>query len=388
MKYALNLPLALAALFQAWFASLVLMSGPWAGWSDGPSRGAMALAMLEPAAFCWGLLLIAMVGAAFTDAFDWLPIERRWLRRTLVAGAAPLIVALAVPCIGMAIEGSAAVGGRGAEHLGALLSPGAMIVAVLLPFILAGWLAWMIDVPPPRRDAALPRGIGFGALALTVLVGGPLGTGMLADEIRSERATSLRYQQDIDERETQRTADFAGLTDSSPLHNWGAYATDDLDRKERREAALRRLAARPTLQADLEKDLVSSYARDSDIALLLVERVQFAPSAALEAPLRAAMSRIAGEMRKAGFGDKWPGDAVTLDSYIRSGFSERLAASLVIARRMADSAGVDLRDALRELQSTAIAAYPKTKSAETYGREVAAADKYIDGALASRGKAN
>src|SRR5260370_1404771 len=124
MKYALNLPLALAALFQAWFAGLVLMSGPWAGWSDGPSRGAMAL---------------------------------------------------------------------------------------------------------------------------TVLVGGPLGTGRLADEIRSERATSLRYQQDIDEREAVQIADFAQLTDSSPLHNWGAYATDDLDRKERREAALRRLAARPTL---------------------------------------------------------------------------------------------------------------------------------------------
>src|SRR5712692_6558754 len=319
MKYALNLPLALAALFQAWFASLVSMSTPWAGWSDGPSRGAMALVMLEPAAFCWGLLLIAMLGAAFTDAFDWLPIERRWLRRALVAGAAPLIVALAVPCIGVAIEGSAAVGGRGAEHLGALLPAGALIVAVLLPFILAGWLAWMIDMPAPRRDAVLPRGIGLGGLALTVLIGGPLGTGMLADEIRSERATSLRYQQDIDEREAQRTADFASLTDSSPLHNWGAYATDDLDRKERREAALRRLAARPTLEADLAKDLVSrnkydSLARDSDIAFLLVERVQFAPSAALEAPLRAAMSRIAAEMRKQGFGDRWPGDAATLDS--------------------------------------------------------------------------
>jgi hypothetical protein len=55
---------------------------------------------------------------------------------------------------------------------------------------------------------------------------------------------------------------------------------------------------------------------------------------------------------------------------------------------MADSAGVDLRDALRELQSTAIAAYPKTKSAETYQRDVGAADKYIETALASRRKQN
>jgi hypothetical protein len=38
MKYLLNLPLAVAALLQVWFASLVFVSGPWSGWSDGPSR--------------------------------------------------------------------------------------------------------------------------------------------------------------------------------------------------------------------------------------------------------------------------------------------------------------------------------------------------------------
>jgi hypothetical protein len=56
----------------------------------------------------------------------------------------------------------------------------------------------------------------------------------------------------------------------------------------------------------------------------------------------------------------------------------------VIARRTADRAGVDLRAALGELQSAATAAYPKTKSAETYQREVAVADKYIAAALAAR----
>jgi hypothetical protein len=40
MKYLLNLPLAVAALLQVWFSSLVFMSTPWSGWSDGPSRGA------------------------------------------------------------------------------------------------------------------------------------------------------------------------------------------------------------------------------------------------------------------------------------------------------------------------------------------------------------
>ena len=48
MKYLLNLPLALAALLQVWFASLVFMSAPWSGWSDGPSRGAMVKSGTEP----------------------------------------------------------------------------------------------------------------------------------------------------------------------------------------------------------------------------------------------------------------------------------------------------------------------------------------------------
>ena len=189
----------------------------------------------------------------------------------------------------------------------------------------------------------------------------------------------------------------ASLTDASPLSSWGAYATNtsyyaDRFRRaedEMREAALRRLAVRPTLEADLAKDLLSrnkydSFARDSDIAFLLVARVQFAPSAALEMPLRNAMSRIAAEMRKVGPGQAWPGDSDTLDSYIRSEYAERLAASLVIAKRMT-AAGVDLRDALHELQSTAITAYPKTKTAMTYERDVTAVDTVIGGALASRG---
>ena len=78
MKYLLNLPLAVAALLQVWFASLVFMSGPWSGWSDGPSRGAMVLVMLEPVALVWILLLPVIAGSVFADAFDWLPVRRRW----------------------------------------------------------------------------------------------------------------------------------------------------------------------------------------------------------------------------------------------------------------------------------------------------------------------
>jgi hypothetical protein len=199
-----------------------------------------------------------------------------------------------------------------------------------------------------------------------------------------------------DQNEAQNAAHFASLTDASPLSSWGAYATNTVYYSKRshavedemRDEALRRLAARPTLEADLAKDLLSrdlygSGAHDSDIAFLLVARVQFAPSAALEGPLRNAMSRIAAEMRKAGPGQAWPGESDKLDTYIHYEFADRLAASLVIAKRMA-AAGVDLRDALSELQGTAIAAYPETKTAITYQRDVTAADPVISAALASR----
>ena len=57
--------------------------------------------------------------------------------------------------------------------------------------------------------------------------------------------------------------------------------------------------------------------------------------------------------------------------------------ALVLDTLVAD-AGVDLRGSLDELQSAALAGDPKTKSAETYRRDAAAAVKYIEAALTKR----
>ena len=121
MKYLLNLPLAVAALLQVWFSSLVFMSTPWSGWSDGPSRGAMVLVMLEPVALAWMLLLAVIAASVFADAFDWLPVRQRWLRLTSVIGASLLIGILGIPCVLIAIGGSAAVGQSEDKHFGPVL---------------------------------------------------------------------------------------------------------------------------------------------------------------------------------------------------------------------------------------------------------------------------
>jgi hypothetical protein len=221
------------------------------------------------------------------------------------------------------------------------------------------------------------------------MAGGIIGVDALRHEIVVESRLAAQYRQEEAENNAERDAEFAKLTDASPLRSWGAYATNNFDPKEMRESALRRIAARPDLQTDLATDLVSSYPLDSDTAFLLVERLEFTPGPALETPLRNAMARIGMEMKKASFGDKWPakqGEDEILDSYIKSGFAERLTASLTIAKRMAAGAGVDLRDALHELQETASAAYPNTKTAATYQRDVAAADREIAAALTARRK--
>lgn len=399
MKHLLNIPLGLAALLQAWFAYLALMPGPWSGWGDGPSRGAMAYIMFEAALFSWLPLVVAGVGAVFTDIFEWSPPVRRGRRRALML-AAVLVVALTIAmCMVVALASSAAVGGSDFKAYGPLV-PIAAIGGTIGPFIVIAWLLWLIHAPAPLRHAAWPRRAVFAMLAVTVVTGGVIGVDALRQEIAAESRLAASYRSEEDKNEAENAAHFASLTDASPRHSWGAYATNTVYYAERfrrtedemRETALRRLAGRPTLEADLAKDLVSSYDsyRDADIAFLLVARVEFTPTAALEMPLRSAMARIGAEMRKASFGDKWPakqgGEDEILDSYIKSEFADRLTASLAIAKRMAAGPGVDLRDALHELQATASAAYPNTRTAATYQRDVAAADREIAAALSARRK--
>jgi hypothetical protein len=384
MKYLLNVPLALAALLQAWFVSLVLMPGPWPGWSDGPSRGAMVLVMLQPVILSWLLLAPVIVGAVFAGGFDWLRVQRWWLRLTLVLGAFLLIAILAAPCIFIAIGISAAVADSDTRAFGSLAVWSAVIAATLAPLVLMGWLAWVINAPPTIRGALLPGAAGLAALLLTVVTGGILGTPMLLDEIASERATTARYRQMEDENNAAAHAYFAKLTDADPLRNWIGY-TDRFTPDDIRQAALRRLAIRPTLEPDLVVVLGSSEVGSSsmewtDQAFLAVAAIPFQPSAALEAPLRRRIGRLAEVIRTV----RRPEADSDYDTYVDRWFDDRLAAALVISRKMAQSAGVDLSDSLHDLQSAIIEAYPKSNAAKTYPGQVAAAAKQIEAAVAAR----
>jgi hypothetical protein len=380
LRYLLNLPLGLAALLQAVFAGLVLMPGSWAGSGDGPG---MALVMLEPVVFAWLLILPVTAGAVFAGAFDWLPVRRRGWQLAWVLGAAVLTLMLTVPCVLVAIGASAAVGDTDDQHFGRMLIVGATIAATLVPLILMAWLAWLIDAPPLLRHAALPRDISLAALTLTALTGGILGTHMLREEIAVSRETAARYRQMDDERAAELRAGYANLSDASPLRDWVFY-TDRFIPDDMRGATLRRLAARPTLEPDL---IAALEQRDADLAdntLLVVAALSFQPSAALEAPLRAEIVRLAHEIRTT----RQPRSGNDFGSYLDSFYEDRLAAMLVVTKKMADSAGVDLSDALRDVQNAIAEAYPDSRSAKSYPREVAAAGAHIEAALAARRKVN
>jgi hypothetical protein len=258
-------------------------------------------------------------------------------------------------------------------------SPRVALGLTLLPPLLAAYALLVVRFP----NAASPV-----KSAVILGIAGVLSIGQLgivaAGLLPSEQARNEQARQE----DAKFAADFANLTDASPLGEWSFYAVDDYHAaKPWREAALQRLARRPTLQADLARDLVSSDHNYADRAFLLVACVEFRPSAALEAPLRSAMARITTEIRNR-FAVPWSGDNDTLDSVIRGEYAERLAASLVIATRMADSAGVDLRDGLRTLESAATGTFRETKTAETYRRDVAAAEPKIEALLSAWRKAN
>jgi len=122
----------------------------------------------------------------------------------------------------------------------------------------------------------------------------------------------------------------------------------------------------------------------ADDTFLVVAAIPFQPTAALEAPIRTWTGRLADKIRTV----RRPGQDSDYDTYVDRWYAERLAAVLTVSKKMAENAGVDLSDALRDLQSAIAEAYPKSYAAKAYPREVAVARAHIDAALAARRQRN
>jgi hypothetical protein len=381
VKHLLNVRLVVGALAQAWFAYLPLMPGPWANWEDGPSRGAMAFIMFQPAVLSWLMMLIAGIGAVFTDAFEWAPVVHRGLRRLATLGVIVLILVTLGVCMAVALGASPAVTSPGGNSpINPILLIGAQIGGTIVPLIAMAWLAWLIDAPADRRHLALLRQPVLAILAITIAVGGVIGLPMLSEEIGIEREVAARDRQEANERDEAERAGLRALTDADPLERWIRYA-DRLSVADVQAGALRRLASRPTLQTDLAASLQSADLDEADGALRIAARIDFKPDAALEAPLRANFAALA---RRVVVTRNTAGDGLYDPTYLDRWFEDQLADTLTVTRKIAESAGVDLRDADRQLAQAIIDNYPTSKSAKSYPRSITALDRAVEEAVAKR----
>jgi hypothetical protein len=380
MKYLLNVPLAIGAIAQLIFTSFALMSGPWAGWEDGPSRGAMAFIMFEPAAVSWLMLLVAAIGASFTDAFDWPPVVPTRLRSAAVFALSVLVVVTLGVCMAVALGESPAVASHDNGEFRPVLVAVARIGGIAGPLVAMGWLAWLIDAPLARRHSRRPRQLIIGSLTATTIAGGIIGLQMLSEEIVIDRKVAAFDKQMIDEREAENQAALKELTDASPLVDW-LRLTDPLQTPDIRNAAVRRLAKRPTLEQDLGQSLQSDDTYEPDWALHLFVLLDFKPSTALEAPLRAYIAALG---RRIEVSRQTAGDGLHDETYLDRWFGDQLAQLVVVTREMAESAGIDLRDTDRQLAQTIAATYPTSKAAMSFPRDISALDRHVEAVIADR----
>ena len=195
MKYLINLPLFGAALTGGWFFYLAFLPEPPSGWSDGPSRGAMAFAIFQAAALCWLMLAIAILGGVAAGAFDWLPARGRWGSLAIVLAALLGLILVSFIPVGIAASASGAVSGAG-DEFGLGLWP-SRLVATLLPLVLIAYLAWLINAPEEIRDAHVFRFSGLGAVGALAVLGGGVAVAALAESrAESHRDAEMRHRAD------------------------------------------------------------------------------------------------------------------------------------------------------------------------------------------------
>ncbi|MBI3707905.1 MAG: hypothetical protein HY246_09545 [Proteobacteria bacterium] len=374
MRYLLNLPLAVAILAGWLYLYLTLA---WAPTSD--SRIASAFYTFAAIVICWLMLTIMLAGCAAVGGFDWLPVQSRGGAIALVLAAIVALALLSALPIGLTIE--AGVGGSIKTSDIGFVVWSARLVTVALPLVLLAYAAWLVNAPVELRDAA---GLRYAALGVVVLLG-VVATGVTiklnAHSAAEADADAAVRQQAADQRVDENRRRLAVLTDADPLIKWDEFVGYNMPEDLRNEA-LRRIAARPTLEADLVAGLASKNPLWVQEVLSLIELAPFAPSATLAEPVRAAIIALADDVRQSATTAR----SDERDKYVDLYFPSRLARVNSVARRMADSAGIDMRDAVDAMRRAVVEAYPKSMAARAYPKEANDTARQIEKALAAKRK--
>ena len=367
MRYLLNVPLAIAlASLASVFNDVVVSAVPHAG----DAAIGTAYAILFGTMLGWLMLAVVMVGCGAIGRLP-RPAPRGFAGAMVAATGFLALILIALLPIGIATELNAT-----AIYGSAQTSP-ARLVAFGLPLVLVCYAGWMINVPATHRaERAAAHGVALGALGMLCLVAAVVSARELGRQAEQARADAAVVQRQEEAEAQQVRRNFATLTDAEPLASWVAYVGYNVPDDVRIEA-LRRVAARPMLEAEVVRMLADSNSNWSDEALSLIARLDFRPSDALVAPVRDALAAMAMQVTEASKEvtferDRW---------FDRE--AQRLNVALAVAEKMADSTGADLRDAIDGLVRAA-ALFAGSETERSFAAKSAEAKAHIGAILAER----
>ncbi len=365
MRYLLDAALVLAGLAGLRAFYLVVSVPPG---QDGTFNAGLEILLWTIVQ--WLLLAIVLACCAGIGGFrGWGLQGASGVFLILMAYAAVLLLAL-LP-IGITMEFNAAAK-WGIDQVGA-----ARLAAFGLPLALALCAAWFINAAEGVRNVPAFRYGWPAAVGVLCAIAAVVSIREMArwDKVAAASATAAAAREDEKTQQTRR--DIAALTDANSLLEWDSYTGYNVPEDIRTEA-LRRVAARPRLEAELTEALASENTLWTREVLALIVRLPFTPSAALGKPVRDALAVINGEIRKRA--TDTDGDRA-VDSF--EGYT--MQQTLKLAQRMAESAGVDLSPSLDDMQQ-AVAVSRNSNSARTFPAQVADAKRQIAATLAARHK--
>jgi hypothetical protein len=369
MRYLLNLPLLGALLCGGLVAHLTLLATP----RGGDAGLGAAFALTFGGIFFWILVAITVLGCALAGGFEWIAAEGTGSRFMLVLMGFGAIALIAFLPFGIAIE----TAGRIESARWSPATIWASRAAGLgLPILLLAYAAWLINAPEPDRALPAVRFAALAGIGALMIAGAVVSIQELSRWNRDSMAKMAAQRAVEDEKALAHRRAFEALTDADPLLAWNQYtyhsSPDDI-----RLEAMRRIAARPNLDAELIAVLASENENWAAEGVRYVAELSFSPSPALAEAVRQRLDAYAKQLADGAKVVTYDGDK-RLDYYERSQLREALAA----ARRLAEVPGADLRPQVEALQR-AVVLYPKSEMAGQFPREAAETQKYIAARLSA-----
>jgi hypothetical protein len=370
MRYLINLPIAGALLCGVIVVYLTVLTMPPRG---GDAAIGAAMAIVASAAFFWLLLAVSVICCALAGGFAWLPADGG-SRLLLVLLALVAVALLSLLPTGIAIE----VAGRETDARWSTATIWAARAAGFgVPFILLVYSAWLVNAPEALRQGPASRQATLTAVAVLLVAGAVVSVQELVRWNESAVAQAAAERTAEDAKAVAHRRKFEALTDADTLFAWDEFtyhsSPDDI-----RLEAMRRIALRPGLEAELIEVLSSENHLWAAEGVRLVAELAFVPSAALVEAVRRRLDGYAARLRK-------DADTVTYDGDKRIDYYEtsRLREALAVGRKVAEATGADFRPQIEDI-GRAVALYPKSETARTFPREAAAGMKDIEALLRKR----